>query len=90
MCWDVDIFNRPDVELIDADYWSRLGADLNFDPLYRNYLELTHQTRKHTLLPRIYPCARKICLTTVVHGYRSLPLRLIKPIRLISRAYFLT
>jgi hypothetical protein len=46
MCWDVDIFNRPDVELIDADYWSRLGADLNFDPLYHKYLELTRQTRK--------------------------------------------
>jgi hypothetical protein len=45
MCWDVDIVHRPDVELIDADYWSRLGADLNFDPLYRKYLELTCQTR---------------------------------------------
>ena len=22
MCWDVDIVHRPDVELIDTDYWS--------------------------------------------------------------------
>ena len=44
MCWDVDIVHRPDVELVDADYWSQLGADLNFDPLYRKYLELTRHT----------------------------------------------
>ena len=41
MCWDVNIVHRHDVELIDADYWSRLGADLNFDPFYRKYLLLT-------------------------------------------------
>ena len=41
MCWDVDIVHRPDVELVDADYWSQLGAYLNFDPLYRKYLILT-------------------------------------------------
>jgi hypothetical protein len=34
MCWDVDIVHRPDTELIDADYWSRLGVDLDFDPLF--------------------------------------------------------
>ncbi len=42
MCWDVDIVHRPDSELIDANYWSRLGADINFDPLFRKYLQLTH------------------------------------------------
>ena len=46
MCWDVDIVHRPDTELVDADYWSRLGIDLNFDPLYRKYLHLTHHLRK--------------------------------------------
>jgi hypothetical protein len=55
MCWDVDIAHRPDVELIDADYWSRLGADLNFDPLYRKYLELTRQTRKSHPAPTDLP-----------------------------------
>jgi len=38
MCWDVDVVHRPDTELVDADYWSRLGVDLDFDPLLRGYL----------------------------------------------------
>ena len=46
MCWDVDIAHQPDTELVDADYWSRLGVDLNFDPLYQKYLQLTHHLRK--------------------------------------------
>ena len=31
MCWDVDIVHRPDTKLVDADYWSRLGVDIEFD-----------------------------------------------------------
>ena len=46
MCWDVVIVHWPDTELVDADYWSRLGVDLNFDPLYRKYLQLTHHLKK--------------------------------------------
>ncbi len=42
MCWEVNIVHRPDSELVDADYWSRLGTNLKFDPLFRRYLELTH------------------------------------------------
>ena len=38
MCWDVDVVHRPDTELVDADYWSRLGVDLDFGPLLRGYL----------------------------------------------------
>jgi hypothetical protein len=38
MCWDVDIVHRPDTKLVDANYWSRLGMDLKFDPLLRSYL----------------------------------------------------
>jgi hypothetical protein len=38
MCWDVDIVHRPDTELVDADYWPRLGVGLNCDPLLRGYL----------------------------------------------------
>ena len=45
MCWDVDIVHRPDVELVDADYWSRLGVDLEYDPLYAQYLQQTRQYR---------------------------------------------
>ncbi len=55
MCWDVDIVHRPNVELIDADYWSRLGADLNFDPLYRKYLNFTRRTRKSHPAPTDLP-----------------------------------
>ena len=43
MCWDIDIVHRPDLELMDADYWSHLGVDMDFDPLFRKYLELTCQ-----------------------------------------------
>jgi hypothetical protein len=38
MCWDVDIVHCPDTELVDANYWSRLGVDLDFDPLLPGYL----------------------------------------------------
>ncbi len=38
MCWDVDIVHRNDIHLTDADYWSRLGADICFDPLFKSYL----------------------------------------------------
>ena len=41
MCWDVDIVHRPYSELVDADYWLRLGIDIDFDPLFREYLEYT-------------------------------------------------
>ncbi len=43
MCWDMDIVHRPDTELIDANYWSHLGADLDFDPLFSEYLNLTRE-----------------------------------------------
>ena len=51
MCGDVDIVHWPDTELVDADYWSRLGVDLNFDPLYRKYLQLTHHLRRSKPVP---------------------------------------
>ena len=43
MCWNVDVVHRPDTELLDADYWSRLGVDLQYDPLYVQYLAQTRQ-----------------------------------------------
>jgi hypothetical protein len=33
MCWEMDIKHRNDLFLTNAKYWSRLGADLTFDPL---------------------------------------------------------
>jgi hypothetical protein len=41
MCWDVDIVHRPDLHLVDADYWSCLGVNVDFDPLFQDYLEYT-------------------------------------------------
>ncbi len=35
MCWDVDIVHQNNNYLVDADYWSRLGADLCFDLLFK-------------------------------------------------------
>jgi hypothetical protein len=34
MCWGIDIVHRPDLHLVDANYWSCLGIDVNFDPLF--------------------------------------------------------
>jgi hypothetical protein len=39
MCWDMDIEHRNHIFLLDADYWSRLGDDLCFDPLLKTYIE---------------------------------------------------
>jgi hypothetical protein len=39
MCWDVDVVHQNDSHLVDADYWSRLGADICFDPLFKSYLD---------------------------------------------------
>jgi hypothetical protein len=38
MCWDVDIVSRIDSHLLDANYWSQLGAYICFDPLFKSYL----------------------------------------------------
>ena len=59
MCWDVDIVHRPDTELVDADYWSRLSVDLTFDPLYRKYLHLTHHFRSSKPAPTDLPMRPK-------------------------------
>jgi hypothetical protein len=34
MCWDMDIVHRPDYELVDANYWSQLSIDIDFNPLF--------------------------------------------------------
>ena len=34
MCWDMDIVHRNDIYLAGADYWSRLGEDICYDPLF--------------------------------------------------------
>jgi hypothetical protein len=39
MCWDMDIEHRNNFHLVDTNYWSRLGADLCFDPLLKDYIQ---------------------------------------------------
>ena len=47
MCWDDNIVYQPDTELVDSDYWSRIGVDFEYDPLYdAQYLQQTRQLRK--------------------------------------------
>ena len=89
MCWDVDIVHRPDTELVDADYWSRLGVDLNFDPLYHKYLHLLITYGSQSQPPRIYQCAQKICLTFAVHAFRRLLLKFSLRTHCIFRVSFL-
>ncbi len=55
MCWDVDIIHRPDSKLVHADYWSRLGANINFDPFFRDYLDYTAKLRKSHPAPMDIP-----------------------------------
>ena len=48
MCFDTDIYHRNGDWLGDADYWSRLGTDLCFDPLLKEYTEQALQYKlKH-------------------------------------------
>ena len=55
MCWDVDIVHCPDHELVDADYWYRLGADIEFEHLFRNYLQLVEDLQKSHPAPTDLP-----------------------------------
>jgi hypothetical protein len=42
MCWDVDILHQNDTHLTNADYWSRLGKDICFDPYFHDCLQFNH------------------------------------------------
>ncbi len=48
MGWDVDIVHRTNDYLADANYLSRLGADLCYDPSFQHYLYLVAELcKKH-------------------------------------------
>jgi hypothetical protein len=64
MCWDVDIVHRPDLHLVDADYWARLGVKVDFDPLFQDYLDYTLKLRKSHAAPTDLPMRPEICCTT--------------------------
>jgi hypothetical protein len=61
MCWDMDIEHRNDIHLTDADYFSRLGSDLCYDPLLRDYIQ---QSNRITLLRQRCLSSRSICHIT--------------------------
>ena len=42
LCWDMDINHRNDHFLGDVNYFLRLGVDLCYDPLLRNFIEQIH------------------------------------------------
>jgi len=52
MCWDVTIVHRNDTHLVDADYWSRLGEDICFDPHFRAYLRFDQSLRASSPAPK--------------------------------------
>jgi hypothetical protein len=52
---DVDIVHGNDNYLGNADYWSRLGTDLCFNPLFKKYLELTRSLCLLHPVPTILP-----------------------------------
>jgi hypothetical protein len=81
MCWDVDIIHRPDLQLVNADYWSCLGAII-----------LTTRPSSGSLIqPRqTFQCIQKICPTTAAPAFSQLQI-LPKPrTRYTFRAYLLT
>ncbi len=50
MCWDMDIEHRSNFHLVGANYWSRLGTDLCFDPLLKDYIQQAdYLCKKHPL-----------------------------------------
>ena len=51
MCWDVDIVHHIDIHLMDADYWSHLGAGSCYDPLFKLYLNFDRGLREMFLAP---------------------------------------
>jgi hypothetical protein len=46
MGWDVDIVHRTNDHLVDANYWSRLNADICYDPSFRKYLHIVNDLCK--------------------------------------------
>ncbi len=42
MCWDMIIRHHNNICFTEADYFSRLGADLCFDPLLKEYVQQAH------------------------------------------------
>jgi hypothetical protein len=61
MCWDMDIEHWNDIFLTDTDCWSRLGADLCFDPLLNYYIKQVHTLHQRSPSPTSLPPHWKTC-----------------------------
>jgi hypothetical protein len=59
MGWDVNIVHRNDNNITDADYWSCLGANLCFDPVFKTYLNLTRKLCLENPPPTSFPMKPK-------------------------------
>jgi hypothetical protein len=57
MCWDMVIEHRNDHCLVDADYFSCVGADLCYDPLLRDYIQQVAALRRRSPAPTELPIA---------------------------------
>jgi hypothetical protein len=55
MGWDVEIVHRSAGFLTDADYWSRLGANLCYNPSFRTYLRMSANLRSNHPAPEDLP-----------------------------------
>ena len=71
--WAMDLYHRAGDLMITPDYMSRVGADLCFDELTRNYLNRTVNLRKN------YPPATGTMLPENMPGYRAPRVRSILP-----------
>ena len=54
-CWGVDIIHQPDSELVDANYWSCLSIDVDFDSPFCDYLQCIMDLRKSHATPTNLP-----------------------------------
>ncbi len=68
MLWAMNLYHRPGTEMV-PNYWSRLGVDLCFDEMARNYLNLTTNLRK------LYPPVTGTMLPENIPGYRRPTIR---------------
>jgi len=55
MCWDMDIVHCNDIYLTDTDYWSRLGEDICYDPLFKAHLDFDCGLREKFPAPTDLP-----------------------------------
>jgi hypothetical protein len=72
---DIDIVHRTNDYLADADYWSRLDADLCSDPSFQCYLPLIAELHKK------HPPPTKLPMRTAIIPYYRGPRTLLSTAR---------